>query len=71
MNDLNLQFDMLEDKIEFFEGHDLKLMEKKINEQIEINKAILLTVHNISHNMHVDENGRTYYSAVVHFKLKK
>jgi len=49
----------------------LKLvLEKKINEQIEINKAILLTVHSVSHQMHIDENGRTFYSAVVHFKAK-
>ncbi|HEY4549189.1 MAG TPA: DUF2536 family protein, partial [Bacillus sp. (in: firmicutes)] len=23
-----------------------------------------------SHQMHIDENGRTFYSAVVHFKAK-
>ena len=68
---MNFQFDLIEDKVEFFEGTDLKTLEKKINEQIEINKAILLTVQSVSHQMHVDENGRTFYSAVVHFKVKK
>ncbi|GIN85395.1 hypothetical protein J6TS2_17810 [Heyndrickxia sporothermodurans] len=68
---MKLQFDLLEDKIEFFEALDIKEMEKKINEKIEDNKAIMLQVHSISHQMHVDENGRTFYSAVVHFKLKK
>ncbi|PLR93774.1 YrzA family protein [Bacillus sp. T33-2] len=68
---MNLQFDLIEDKVEFFEAPDLKTLEKKINSQIEINKAILLTVHSVSHQMHADENGRTYFTAVVHFKAKK
>ncbi|MGD6841235.1 YrzA family protein [Bacillus infantis] len=67
---MNFQFDMIEDKVEFFEAADLKALEKKINDQIEVNKAILLTVHHVSHQMHVDENGRTYYTAVVLFKSK-
>jgi hypothetical protein len=67
---MNFQFDMIEDKVEFFEAADLKTLEKKINDQIEVNKAILLTVHHVSHQMHVDENGRGYYSAVVLFKAK-
>jgi hypothetical protein len=68
---MNFQFDLIEDKVEFFEALALKDLEKKINAQIEHNKAILLTVHHVSHQMHLDENGRTYYSAVVHFKAKK
>jgi Protein of unknown function (DUF2536) len=46
-------------------------LEKQINEKIEQNKAILLEVHRVSHQMFVDEKGRKYYSAVVHFKTKK
>lgn len=68
---MNLQLDMIQDKIEFFEAVEIKSLEKKINEQIEINKALLLRVHSVSHQMHVDENGRTFYSAVVHFKANK
>ncbi|MBU8730331.1 YrzA family protein [Cytobacillus firmus] len=68
---MNFQFDLIEDKVEFFEALALKDLEMKINAQIEHNKAILLTVHHVSHQMHLDENGRTYYSAVVHFKAKK
>lgn len=67
---MNFQFDMIEDKIEFFEALDIKTLEKQINEKIEINKAILLKVQSVSHQMHVDENGRIFYSAVVHFKTK-
>jgi hypothetical protein len=71
MKGMNFQFDFIEDKVEFFEDTDLKNLEKKINDQIDINKAILLTVQSVSHQMYVDENGRRFYSAVVHFKLKK
>ncbi|PLR85855.1 DUF2536 domain-containing protein [Bacillus canaveralius] len=68
---MSFQFDLLEDKVEFFQATDLKALEKRINEQIDINKAIMLAVHSVSHQMHVDENGRTFYSAVVHFKAKR
>jgi hypothetical protein len=68
---MNIEFDLIEDKIEFFDAGDLKSLEKKIAAQIDINKAILLSVHSVSHQMHVNENGQTYFTAVVHFKRKK
>jgi hypothetical protein len=67
---MNFQFDLIQDKVEFFEASDIKTLEKKINEQIENNKALLLGVHSVSHQMIQVENGRTLYSAVVHFKVK-
>ncbi|ANB59367.1 DUF2536 family protein [Anoxybacteroides amylolyticum] len=66
-----LTFDFIQDKVEFFEAADLKTLEKKINEQIEQNKALMLEVYHVSHQMHVSENGQRFYSAVVHFKAKK
>lgn len=68
---VNIEFDLIEDKVEFFEAGNLKTLEKKIAAQIDINKAILLSVHSVSHQMHVNENGQTYFTAVVHFKRKK
>lgn len=68
---VNISLDLIEDKVEFFEADDLRTLEKKINEQIEHNKALLLSVHHVSHQMHVMENGKRFYSAVVHFKAKK
>lgn len=68
---MDFQLEMIEDKIEFFEGTDLHTLEKQINEKIEQNKAIMLEVASVSHQMHVDESGRRFYSAVVHFKLRK
>ncbi|MGP7816897.1 DUF2536 family protein [Niallia sp. 01092] len=68
---MNFQLDIIEDKIEFFEGHSLKSIEKQINDQIDINKSILLSVYSVSHQTVIQENGRPYYTAVVHFKVKK
>ncbi|MFC4320874.1 YrzA family protein [Litchfieldia salsa] len=67
---MEFKLDFIQDKIEFFEALDIKTLEKKINEQIEHNKAIMLTVHHVAHQMNVDEDGRRFYSAVVHFKAK-
>ena len=67
---MNFQIEMIEDKVEFFEGDSLKVIEKKVSEQIEINKAILLSVHSVSHQTTLLDNGRLHYSAVVHFKMK-
>ena len=68
---LQLDLDFMDDKIEFFEADNIKTLEKKIQEQIDNNKAILLEVHSVSHQMYVNEAGQRFYSAVVHFKRKK
>ncbi|MGZ4162279.1 MAG: DUF2536 family protein [Neobacillus sp.] len=67
---MNFQIEFIEDKVEFFEATDLKTLQRKIEAQIDMNKAILLGVHSVSHQMHVGEKGQTYFSAVVHFKKK-
>ncbi|MFB6365057.1 YrzA family protein [Paenibacillus elgii] len=67
-----LALDKIENKIEFFEAYDLKTLEAKIDTQIENNKALLLDVFSISHQVAFDPNaGKMLYSAVVHFKVKK
>lgn len=68
---VNIHLDLIQDKIEFFEATNIKELEKKIQEQIEHNQQILLEVHSVSHQMHVSEDGKRFYSAVVHFKAKK
>ncbi|AZB43711.1 DUF2536 family protein [Bacillus sp. FJAT-42376] len=67
---MNFQLDYLKDKVEFFEAQSVKELETKIAEQIVHNKAIMMEVHSVSHQMHVLEDGRRFYSAVVHFKAK-
>jgi hypothetical protein len=65
---MNFQLDIIKDKIEIFEATTINELEKKINEQIVHNQAILLSVHSVSHQMYVSEEGKRFYSAVVHFK---
>lgn len=68
---MGFQLELFEDKIEFFEAHNLQTLEKRIAEKIEENRAILLSVHSVSHQMSITENGQPYFTAVVHFKRKK
>ncbi|MFS0780825.1 DUF2536 family protein [Bacillus sp. 1P06AnD] len=68
---MDFSLDLIEDKIEFFESTSLKGLEQDIQRQIDHNKAILLQVESVSHQMHVSEHGDRLYSAVVHFKQKK
>ncbi|MEW9500512.1 DUF2536 family protein [Jeotgalibacillus marinus] len=67
---MSFQVEMLQDKVEFYDAHTLKDLEKKIQTQIEHNQAILLRVHSVSHNVTIDDNGRPYFTAVVHYKAK-
>lgn len=63
--------DRIENKIEFFQAYDLKTLEKNINDQVDNNKALMLDVYAIQHNIVFDPNaGKMLYSAVVHFKVK-
>lgn len=65
------KIERIEDKVEFFEATDLKRLEKMIDEQIENNKALMLTVNSVQHQVLIDPNtGKRLYSAVVHFKAK-
>lgn len=67
---MQFQLDLIEDKVEFFEANDLVTLEKKIAEKIEQNRAILLSVYSVTHEMQIDADGRRHFSAVVHFKRK-
>lgn len=64
---MSFTFEMLEDKVEFFEVR-LSFFRTKISEQIDNNKALMLEVHHISHQMVMDpESKRPYYSACCSF----
>ncbi|MBM6619676.1 DUF2536 family protein [Bacillus suaedaesalsae] len=69
---MQFMLDQIDDKVEFFEAHDLVTLEKKIQEKIDLNKAILLEVHHVSHTMAADsKTNKPYFTAMVHFKRKK
>ncbi|MEK8132329.1 YrzA family protein [Paenibacillus filicis] len=68
---MEFRLDMIEDKVEFFEAYDLRTLERKVDEQIMNNKALLLQVGSVQHHAAFDPNaGKMLYSAVVHFKVK-
>ncbi|RBW70458.1 YrzA family protein [Bacillus taeanensis] len=68
---MGFSLERIEDKVELFEARDLSTLERKINEQIDINKALLLQVYHVSHNVYTDPNdGKPLYTAVIHFKAK-
>ncbi|QGQ94246.1 DUF2536 family protein [Paenibacillus psychroresistens] len=67
---MSIFLDKMEAKIEFFEAYELNTLEKKINEQIDNNKALMLSVFFISHNVVFNPlKNKMLYSAVVHFKV--
>lgn len=69
---MQFSLEQIDDKIEFFEAFDLVSLEKKIQEKIDHNRAILLEVHHVSHTVVLDaKTNKPYFSAVVHFKRKK
>ncbi|MNJ77733.1 hypothetical protein D3C77_753040 [compost metagenome] len=69
---MDFRLDLIENKIEFFEAHDLKSLEQSIDRQIEINKALMLDVHSVTHHTTFHPKmEKMIYSAVVHFKAKK
>ncbi|GLY10042.1 DUF2536 family protein [Pseudobacillus badius] len=67
---MQFHLDLIEDKVEFFEASSLAALEKKIAEKIEQNRAILLSVHSVTHQMQMDADGHKHFSAVIHFKAK-
>ncbi|WP_216829073.1 YrzA family protein [Alkalihalobacterium elongatum] len=69
---MQIHLDTIEDKVECFEARSLKELEKKINEQIDNNKVLMLQVHHIQHHVYIDQKtSLPIYTAVVHFKAKK
>jgi len=63
--------DKMETKLEFFEAYELKTLEKIIEEHINMNKALMLDVHSVQHQVTFDPNrNKMLYTAVVHFKVR-
>jgi hypothetical protein len=68
---MSFMLERITDKVECFEAYDMKILEKKIEEQIEKNKALMLQVHNVTHSVVFDPNHKKmHYSAIVHFKAQ-
>ncbi|WP_349407961.1 DUF2536 family protein [Pseudalkalibacillus sp. SCS-8] len=68
---MELHLDYIEDKVEFYEATEMGKLEAIVQEKIEQNKALLLRVHHVSHQVSIDpSSGKRLYSAVVHFRYK-
>ncbi|MFC4100104.1 DUF2536 family protein [Paenibacillus xanthanilyticus] len=69
---MDFMLDRLTDKVEFFQAYDLASLEKTIAVKIDDNKAMLLEVNAVQHNVVFDPRAeKMLYSATVHFKAKK
>lgn len=69
---MSFNLSLMEHKVEFFEAYTLLDLEKKIETQIENNKALLLEPVHINHQtLYHPGLEKVLYTAVVHFKLKK
>ncbi|MFC7372733.1 DUF2536 family protein [Fictibacillus iocasae] len=62
--------ELIHDKVESAEASSLKELEKKVNDLIDINKALMLEVHHVSHHVTPSPKGVLLYSALIHFKAK-
>jgi hypothetical protein len=68
---MSFSLDRIEHKIEFFEAYDLKTLEAKNGVQVDNNKALLLDVFSISHQVVFDPRAeKMLYSAVVHIRAR-
>lgn len=69
---MDFRLDLIETKIECFEASNMQSLETQIAQAIEINKALMLDVHAVSHQATYDPRSeKMKYTAIVHFRLKK
>ncbi|WP_145052968.1 DUF2536 family protein [Paenibacillus xylanexedens] len=67
---MEISLDMIKDKVECLQAYDLNELERKIEDRIGINKALMLRVKQVQHQVtyHPILN-KMLYSAVVHFTV--
>lgn len=69
---MSFNLSLIEHKIECFEAYNFKELERKIDQQIENNKALLLEPVTIQHQtLYHPELQKIVYTAIIHFKLNK
>ncbi|HBU80505.1 MAG TPA: DUF2536 domain-containing protein [Paenibacillus sp.] len=65
---MEISLDMLKDKVECLQAYDFRELERAIEERIGMNKALLLRVKQVQHQVTFDPiRNKMLYSAVVHF----
>jgi hypothetical protein len=69
---MNIHLERIDDKIECFEETSFRTLEQKMNEKIDVNKALMLEVSSVRHQIYQHpKSGYPVYTAIVHFKAKR
>ncbi|MBU5354691.1 DUF2536 family protein [Paenibacillus silvae] len=68
---MEISLDIMKDKVECLQAYDFKELERVIDERINVNKALLLRVKQVQHQVTFDSvRNKMLYSAVVHFAVE-
>ncbi|MGQ8874145.1 DUF2536 family protein [Paenibacillus sp. TSA_86.1] len=67
---MEISLDMIKDKVECLQAYDFQELERAIDDRISMNKALLLRVKLVHHQVTFDPvRNKMLYSAVVHFAM--
>ncbi|MGE6666934.1 DUF2536 family protein [Paenibacillus xylanexedens] len=67
---MEISLDMIKDKVECLQAYDFRELERAIEERIGINKALMLRVKQVQHQVTFDPfRNKMLYSAIVHFAV--
>ncbi|MBT2282455.1 DUF2536 family protein [Paenibacillus polymyxa] len=65
---MEISLDMIKDKVECLQAYDFRELERAIEERIGMNKALMLRVKQVQHQVTFDPiHTKMLYSAIVHF----
>ncbi|WP_405155207.1 DUF2536 family protein [Paenibacillus sp. FSL K6-0108] len=65
---MEISLDIIKDKVECLQAYDFNELERAIEDRIGMNKALLLRVKQVQHQVTFDPlRNKMLYSAVVHF----
>ncbi|SLK18973.1 MULTISPECIES: DUF2536 family protein [unclassified Paenibacillus] len=68
---MEISLDIIKDKVECLQAYDFKELERAIEDRIGMNKALLLRVKQVQHQVTFDPlRNKMLYSAVVHFSAE-
>ncbi|WP_340019241.1 DUF2536 family protein [Paenibacillus sp. FSL H3-0457] len=67
---MEISLDMIKDKVECLQAYDFHELARAMEERIEINKALMLRVKQVQHQVTFDPfRNKMLYSAIVHFAV--
>ncbi|CAM4480926.1 DUF2536 family protein [Paenibacillus sp. FSL K6-1122] len=67
---MEISLDMIKDKVECLQAYDFRELERAIEERIGMNKALMLRVKQVQHQVTFDPfRNKMLYSAIVHFNV--